>query len=161
MAVSRETEATDIVPAAQIDALNRQAWELRADDTLQAIALGEQAMAAAERSSYRQGLARSLFILGHCHCRIAGYEQARAQSLAAVMLFEALGDREGRADALTTTGNGCAGLGDHDSALEYYLQSQAIRQQIGNRQCEAASLNNIGNVYFQLKDFPNALESHL
>jgi signal transduction histidine kinase len=149
------------VPAAQIDALNRQAWELRADDTLQAIALGEQAMAAAERSGYRQGLARSLFILGHCHYRIAGYEQARAQSLAAVTLFEALGDREGQADALNTIGNVYSGLGDHHSALEYYLQSLAIRQQIGNRQGEAASLNNIGNVYFHLNDFPNARESHL
>jgi signal transduction histidine kinase len=161
MAVSRATEATDTVPAAQVDAHNRQAWDLRADDTLQAIALGEQAMAAAERSGYRQGLARSLFILGHCHYRVGDYEQARAQSLAAVMLFEALGDREGQADALNTIGNVYSGLGDHHSALEYYLQSLAIRQQIGNRQGEAASLNNIGNVYFHLNDYSNALESHL
>jgi signal transduction histidine kinase len=161
MAVSRQTETIELMPAAQIDALNRQAWELRADDTQQAIALGEQARAAAEHCGDRRRLARSLFILGHCHYRIAGYELARAQSLAALELFEALGDQEGRADALNTIGNVYSGLGDHHSALDYYLQSLTIRQESGNSQAEAASLNNIGNVYFHLNDFSNALESHL
>jgi signal transduction histidine kinase len=160
MAVTRETETGDTKLAAQVDALNRQAWELRADDTQQAIVLGEQACAVAEQHSYRQGLARSLFILGHCHYRLADYEQARAQLIAASALFEASGDQEGRADALNTIGNVYSGLGDHHSALDYYLQSLAIRRAIGNRQAEAASLNNIGNVYFHLNDFSNALESH-
>jgi signal transduction histidine kinase len=161
MAVTREIEISDTMLAAQVDALNRQAWELRADDTQQAIELGEQARVAAEQRDYRQGLARSLFILGHCHYRIASYELARAQSLAASALFEALGDQEGQADALNTIGNVYSGLGDHHSALDYYLQSLALRREIGNRQAEAASLNNIGNVYFHLNDFSNALESHL
>ncbi len=161
MAVTRETDTSVSILAAQVDALNRQAWELRADGTQQAIVLGEQARAAAEQLGYQQGLARSLFILGHCHYRIASYELARAQSLAASALFQTLGDREGQADALNTIGNVYSGLGDHHSALDYYLESLAIRQAIGNKQAEAASLNNIGNVYFHLNDFSNALESHL
>jgi signal transduction histidine kinase len=145
----------------QVVALNQQAWDLRATETQQAIALAEQARAAAERCDYQAGLAHSLFILGHCHYRIADYELARTRSLAALALYESLGDHEGRADALNTIGNVYSGLGDHHSALDFYLQSLEIRQAIGNTQAEAASLNNIANVYFHLTDYPNALEAHL
>jgi len=104
----------------QVEALNNQAWDLRAADTQQAIALSEQARAAAERCNYRRGLARSLFISGHCHYRIADYELARSRSLVALALFETLGDHEGRADALNTIGNVHSSLGDHHSALDFY-----------------------------------------
>jgi signal transduction histidine kinase len=144
-----------------VAALNRQAWDLRATDTPQAITLSEQARAAAERCDDQAGLAQSLFILGHCQYRVADYQAARTQLLAALALFEALGDHEGQADALNNIGNVYSGLGDHHSALDFYLQSLAIRQAIGNRQAEAASLNNIGNVYFHLTDYPNALDAHL
>lgn len=149
------------LPAEQIDALNRRAWKLRAADAREAIAASEQARALAALHSHRPGLARSHFILGHCHYRLAEYEAARSHSLAALALFEALGDRDGRADALNTIGNVYSSLGDHHSALDFYLQSLALRQATGNRQSEAASLNNIGNVYFHLADYPNALDSHL
>jgi signal transduction histidine kinase len=164
MAVTRDDipgKTSNAACSERVDGLNRQAWDLRATDTQQAIALSEQARVAAERCNYRQGLAQSLFISGHCHYRIADYELARLQSLVALALFEALGDPEGRADALNTIGNVYSSLGDHHSALDFYLQSLALRQDSGNKQAEAASLNNIGNVYFHLEDYPNALESHL
>lgn len=164
MIVSPDNRAspTSLAPPAElIDALNRQAWDARTTDAQAAIALGEQARALAAEYGERPRLARSHFILGHCHYRIAEYEAARTHSLAALTLFEELGDRDGRADALNTIGNVYSSLGDHHSALDYYLQSLALRQAAGNRQSEAASLNNIGNVYFHLADYPNALDAHL
>jgi len=146
--------------AEQIDDLNRHAWDLRTADTPQACALSERARALAARCDYRPGLARSLFILGHCQYRLAEYEAARAHSTEALELFAALDDHEGRADALNTIGNVYASLGDYHSALDSYLQSLALRQAIGSRQAEAASLNNIGNVHFHLADYPNARDSH-
>ena len=144
----------------QIDALNTRAWSLRATDTPQALALGEQARRAAKELDYSKGLAQSLYILGHCNYRIANYELGRHQSSEALALFESLDDQAGCGDALNTIGNIHSALGDHHSALGFYLRSLAIRQAIGNQQAEAASLNNIGNVYYHLTDYANALDAH-
>lgn len=123
----------------QIDALNARAWSLRATDTPQALALGEQARRAAKELEYSKGLAQSLYILGHCNYRIANYELGRSQSSEALALFESLGDQASCGDALNTIGNIHSALGDHHSALGFYLRSLAIRQAIGNKQAEAAS----------------------
>lgn len=145
----------------RVKALNEEAWALRRSDTLQAFALGEQALDLAKDLAYEEGEAYANLVLGYCHVRLSSPKLALEATKLALKQFEALGDKEGELKALNTLGMVYGDSGNLPGALKTFLSLIALCTDLRDESGLADALNNTGLVYLYLGDFATALDYFL
>ncbi len=144
-----------------IDALNKQAWDLRRADAKQALSLSQDAFILAQAAAYPLGQAQSLLAQGRCYAQLAKLETALSKTQSALELFESLENNEGVRKALNTLGIIYGQSGNLREALKTFLTTQKLCAELGDEAGEADALNNIGIIYIHFGDYASALEAQL
>ncbi|WP_422566160.1 diguanylate cyclase [Ideonella sp.] len=149
--------ALDTAPG--VDRLLAEGFALRHVDTRRALALCEQAEAAALRIDYQHGVAYGRLRTGLC-LLILGERSDEVMALLyqAQALLEGLGDLHGQSESLNLLANLLDSRDQHQSALELHLRALQLRQKLGDSYGEGASLANIGDNFSDRAQFAEALQ---
>jgi len=124
--------------------------------------LTEQLLSATPNSSGHQTLlARILNNTGNVHWKKADYNQALANSYAALRIKIGLGDKLQIADSYNNIGNIQLDMGNYPDALKYQFAALKLREALKDSGSIADSYINIGNVYFKQSNYKLAGEYYL
>jgi serine phosphatase RsbU (regulator of sigma subunit) len=144
---------------AQIDELNKKAFELRASKIRESIRLSTEACELARKTGYKKGLAESLRNLGLFHTKLSEFiDLSFVESNEALEIYRELKDQPGEANTLYNLAVACINIGDYHKALENQFASLMLRRQLGDSKGEAESMNNLGFIYGKFGDHEKALE---
>jgi diguanylate cyclase (GGDEF)-like protein len=146
---------------AEIDELNKKAWEAMLSDPEEAMELAMRALAMAEEAAYSPGRAEALLSVGWCEGYLTRSGQAIASFQKALDAFTALEDNVGVMKSLNALGVAYYDLGRYDRAMDYYTRSLEDARRWGNRWREAVTLSNIGEVCLNLGELKEALDYFL
>ena len=146
--------------AAEVDELISRAWELRFSDAEGALALCERALEEAEASTYRVGIALSLYVRCNLSLRLSNPQGALKDALAALPLFERLGDGRRTQNTLNMLGLINSELGELSEALKYYLARYHLCEGRGDED-EAEALQNLGYIHDYLGNHADSLAYNL
>ena len=152
---------TPLSEEAQVNELNRLAWNLRVTGSNQAFTLSSKAITLAQQIHYQQGLAEGLRTLGFCHIRLSRYTEAEATLRQSLRLFEALHHERGLSDVYEYFGIIHRSQGNYAASLDALFKSHQFRQQLQYKEGLALSFYHIGVTYKYLGDFGNALHYSL
>ncbi len=141
----------------KIDQLNKQAWEIRVNDSPKAHALSKEAFELAEDISYTRGKAEGYRTFAFTLIRLARHHEALAYCEKSFPLFESLSDLDGQSSIYGYYGIIQRGLGNYAASLEYLFKFQTLSQETGNREAESLSCYHLGVTYKYLGDYDTAL----
>lgn len=155
--------ATD--PWHKIDILNDLAWELRNLDAKQGFLLSKMAHEQAttgqfKEQPYQLGLAYSLRNLSYFNNLLGQFEVALSQGLAALALFEGIGQLKPTAETLYTIGQNYSALNDFKNALIYHQQALEITQAMADLASQRLTWQAMAEIYEQLGDYKAACNSY-
>jgi signal transduction histidine kinase len=143
--LSPEALFPDLIGNNRIDALNKEAWELRTRDTERAIAMARHALYLSRKSDppYESGEANALSHVGICLWIKEDFREALEPTLKSVSLFRKLEDSRGIARACNTLGLIYWRLDQLELALEQFHICYRLYDEMGYEDGVANSLNNI------------------
>ncbi|MEP7142039.1 MAG: tetratricopeptide repeat protein [Ferruginibacter sp.] len=141
----------------KINQLNKQAWELRVNDSLQAHTLSKEAIDLAENINYIRGKAEGYRTFAFSLIRLAKYHEALEYCEKSFPLFESLNDLDGQSSIYGYYGIINRSLGNYAASLEYLFKFLELSQQTGNREAESLSCYHLGITYKYLGDYETAL----
>ncbi len=118
--------------------------------TNEAIRLSEELNKPAEKATALKNTGNAYFYLGR-------YRLAEESYLAAISIYEHLGNLDGAAKIYNNLGVINSRLGNYDKSLEYYQRSLNIKEELNDKKGIAATANNIGEIYKFKGDYQNAL----
>lgn len=142
----------------EVDELTERSFNLRHQDTRQALELCVQSRDLSLRIDYQAGYANSLYLIGLCQHILGAQQGVIEQIQQALSLYRSMGDEHGQATAYNLLGTIHSRRGSFNEAIEYHNQSLEIRRRIGDKDGESGSLNNIGIAYTELAQFSDAFE---
>ena len=142
----------------KINTLNDIGWELKNNNPDTAIILCTRALALAEATKWRKGIAGSLRNLGAFNYLKGNYPQALQHYFKALKINEELKDKKGISAILGNIGIVYRNQTDYPKALDYYFKALKIGEELGDKNRIAIQLGNIGIVYDNQKDYPKALD---
>jgi signal transduction histidine kinase len=142
----------------KVDALNGKAWEVRVNDSNQALLLSKEALSLAEGIGYKKGKAESLRTLGFCHIRHAEHDKAAERLDKALLLFLELEDLKGQSDIYEYRGIISRCEGDYATSLEYLYKSKDIRKELSYDEGITLSYYHLGITYKYLGNYSKALD---
>jgi signal transduction histidine kinase len=145
----------------QIEQLNQEAWHIRVNDSVKALALSGQAILASRAIDYTKGLAEALRTNGFCLIRQSRHEEALTCLDESLLLFNDLGDEKGQSVIYEYYGIIARSKGDFKSSLEYLYTSYQLRQRNHYAEGEALSLYHLGVTYRYLGNLEKALDFFL
>lgn len=152
------SQETAFATQKEIDELTSRSFELRHQDTRQALELCVQARDLSLKIDYQAGYAYSLYLIGLCQHILGAQEGVIGTIQQALSLFQSIGNEYRQAQSYNLLGLIHSRKGSFDDAIAYYEQSLEIRQRIGDKNGEAGSHNNIGIAYMHLAQFSDAFE---
>ncbi len=141
----------------KIDHLNKEAWELRVNDSIRAHSLSKEAIDLAEPINYIRGKAEGYRTFGFSLIRLARYQEALEYSKKSLPLFESLNDLDGQSSIYGYYGIIHRSLGNYAASLENLFKFLELSQQTGNREAESLSCYHLGITYKYLGDYETAL----
>jgi len=142
----------------EIDALNKEAWNVKGKNDDKAMELATLALEKATEINYSVGVAQAKKTLGTLYIWMAENEKGAQYCFEAIALFKALNDKINEATVYVNLGTNFYFLSDYDTAMRYYKTSLDINTEIKNEQGIASALNGIGAVYCAIEQFDKALE---
>jgi diguanylate cyclase (GGDEF)-like protein len=145
----------------EIDDLTSRAWELRRQDSVQALSLAEQALELASSLEYVAGMAYALLAKAFAQFRLSKLQEARSNAEKARVYFKTLDDKQGLLRTYNTLGIIYGESGELLGALRTFLEADVLCKELNDKQGEADALNNIGNVYSYLGDHVSTLDYQL
>ena len=145
----------------KIDDLNSVAYEMRVNDSTQAMTLSQEAVELATEIHYEKGLARGLATLGFSYIRISQHEEALNYLDKSYKLFISLNDKEGQSDILEYYGIIQRSLGNLEASLGYLFKALALAEETNYKKTESQCLYHIGVSYRYLGKFEEALNYFL
>jgi diguanylate cyclase (GGDEF)-like protein len=145
----------------QIDALNKEAWDLVLSAPEKALSVAERALIDAEALGYPLGQAHARLNLAWCYFYLARVPQSIEYLQKALDGFSSLDDGQGKTMALNAFGIIYQEMGRYERAMDYYTQSLEEARKAGNRQREAVTLDGIGEVCLALGEIKEALDYFL
>jgi signal transduction histidine kinase/Tfp pilus assembly protein PilF len=120
-----------------------------------------EAIALAERSRFKHGLALAYRRLGNLMRVESRYFEGLKANQLALQLYSELNDLEGKASVLSNTGEIYEGQGNYARALEFYFRAFDIDQKLGDSSGAAVTINNIGIIYERQGNIQEALTWYL
>lgn len=158
---SLKLELQDIRDAVEkIDALNNYASKVRSSNIVLSLEFSQQAVELAEKSEYKEGLARAYWNRGIAGRLLAKYDDALKDFDSAYHIFLETGDVLGQSKILNSQGNIYFALSDYAKAIHYFNKASEAAARTDNRIQEAIIFSNIGLVYQETGDYPTALENY-
>ena len=145
----------------KIDDLNSVAYEIRVNDSTNAMTLSREAVELATQIHYEKGLARGLATLGFGYIRISQHEEALNYLDRSYKLFISLNDKHGESDILEYYGIVQRSLGNLEASLGYLFKALALAEEINYKKTESQCLYHIGVSYRYLGKFEEALNYFL
>ncbi|MBL0183514.1 MAG: tetratricopeptide repeat protein [Chitinophagaceae bacterium] len=144
----------------QIDQLNKEAWNIRVNDSTQSHVLSKKAFLLAEDINYAKGKAEGYRTFAFCLIRLSKHIEALEYSEKSLALFESLNDLDGKSSIYAYFGIIQRSLGNYSASLEYLFKSLELSQQTGNKESESLTCYHIAVTYKYLGEFETAL-THL
>ena len=145
----------------KIDALNKEAWDVRVSDSARAFSLSGEAVELAKRVGYKKGLAEGLRTCGFAHIRLSKLNEAKGLLEEALRLFDEAGDENGQSDVYEYYGIIERSHGNFDVSLEHLYQSLDLREKTNYREGLSLSHYHLGVTYKYLGEYEKALHSLL
>jgi class 3 adenylate cyclase/Tfp pilus assembly protein PilF len=145
----------------KIDDLNSVAYEMRVNDSTNAMTLSREAVELATEIHYQKGLARGLATLGFGYIRISQHEEALNYLDKSYELFTSLNDKQGESDILEYYGIIQRSLGNLEASLGYLFKALALAEETNYKKTESQCLYHIGVSYRYLGKFEEALNYFL
>lgn len=142
---------------AQVNLLNRQAYDIHLTDHEQTLVKGQQALELAIKLNYTNGIAEAYRILGIGEAYSRNSQMAIGNYLNALSYFKRANNLLGQAKVYNNIGNLYLEL-DYDESLIYLLKGLNMAQKLGNDKLMASAYLNIGNVYQRKKNFSKSLD---
>jgi two-component system, NtrC family, sensor kinase len=140
------------------DELNKQAWEIRVNDSLLAEKLSKEAIGIAESINYKKGKAEGYRTFGFTHIRKSNHNEGLEYLQKALGLFEELNDLEGQSSTYAYFGIIERSRGNLSASLGYLLKGLELARQVNWKENEALALYHIGVTYKYLGHYEQALE---
>ena len=143
------------------DILNELAWELRYEDTKEALKLSSEALKLSKKLDYSRGIA-----YGKLHQAVANFLLSHAETLVQDLLdaseyFESSEEGEtGLAVCLNFLARVYEGYGNYEYGLNYAQKALKEAKKIEYFEGEGDILSNLGLIYSRLSDFDRALEMY-
>ena len=143
------------------DLLNELAWELRYENTKEALELSGKALKLSQELDYSRGIA-----YGKLHQAVANFLLSHAETLVQDLLdaseyFESSEEEEtGYPVCLNFLARVYEGYGNYEQGLNYAQKALKEAKKIGYFEGEGDILSNLGLIYSRLSDFDRALESY-
>ncbi len=141
----------------KIDQLNKEAWEIRVNDSPKAHIFSKQAIELAEHINYTRGKAEGYRTFAFTLIRLARHHEALAYCEKSLPLFESLNDLDGQASIHGYYGIIQRGLGNYGASLDYLFKFLELSQQAGNKEAESLCYYHLGVTYKYLGDYDTAL----
>lgn len=145
----------------EIDALNKEAWNIKGKNDDKAMELAALALEKATSINYSVGIAHAKKTLGTLYIWMAENEKGAQFCFEAIALFRSLNDKINEATVYVNLGTNFYFLSDYDTAMKYYKTGHDLASEIKNDQGVAAALNGIGAVYCAIEQYDKALVSLL
>jgi signal transduction histidine kinase len=142
----------------KIDQLNKQAWEIRVNDSAQAYVLCREAIDLAERIDYAKGKAEGYCTIGFCLIRLSKHQEALEYLDKSLPLFELLNDLNGQSAIFAFYGIIQCSFGNYAASLEFLFKFSELSQQTGNKEFESYSHYHLGVTYKYLGNYEQALD---
>ena len=142
----------------KIDDLNKQAWNIRVNDSTKALELSQQSVELARGINYTKGTAEGLRTLGFCLIRLSKNDEALPILEESLSLFEILNDLEGQAAVYEYLGIIRRNWGDLGGSLELLMKALVINEEKHFRENEGTNHYQLGVTYKHLGDFEKALD---
>ncbi len=142
----------------EIDALNKEAWNIKGKNDDKAMELATLALQKATEINYSVGIAQAKKTLGTLYIWMAENEKGAQYCFEAIALFRALNDKENEATVYVNLGTNFYFLSDYDTAMKYYKTSLDLTTEIKNDLGIASALNGIGAVYCAIEQYDKALD---
>ncbi len=143
------------------DLLNELAWELRYENTKEALELSGKALELSQELGYSRGIA-----YGKLHQAVANFLLSHDENLVQDLLdaseyFESSEEEEtGFPVCLNFLARVYEGYGNYEQGLNYVQKALKEAKKIGYFEGEGDILSNMGLIYSRLSDFDQALESY-
>jgi tetratricopeptide (TPR) repeat protein len=119
----------------------------------------KEAKSKAEKSGFKFGLATSHRFIGQIYWRTGNFSEAMNNYLAALKIWEEIGNSEGMALSHNGIGIINSERGNYPEALTHFLKAQKIFERTGNKWGLSNAYNNLGNVYTFMKDYDLAIQN--
>lgn len=143
-----------------VDILIQRAQVLRSRQPDQAMSLLDDALALAQKTGYRKGLATIIREKAICHLEQKHYKRALSAFNEAYQFYRDFQDKAGQISCLNEISALYFKLGDCPSALQYILYNIDVHTSLGDSEGVANCYIDIGNLYIYLQEYPNAVESY-
>ncbi len=143
------------------DELNREAWNKRVSNSVEAYQLSQEAIAAANSADYAKGKAEGFRTLAFCNIRLSKHEDALLLLQQANELFISLKDVCGQSDILEYYGIITRSQGNYGASLEYLYKSLELRKQEDYKEGISLSLYHLGVTFRYMGNLAQALDLFL
>lgn len=131
----------------KVNTLLNLAQAYRQVDPVQAGKYLSEAAALAEKTGYRKGFAKSIFLTGFSHYTKGDLDKAQKNYQEALVMFRELKDDYEIAQVIYNTGVIHVFKGDYDKALENFFEALKIQEMLGDKKDIANSFSAIATVY--------------
>jgi two-component sensor histidine kinase len=130
---------------------------LKKTESKKAFSYANQALALAERSSYKKAIPKAYKLIADVYRLEANYIQAKDFYFKAFDLYKELNDQKGMSSASNYIGLMYDNEGLYADALKFYYVSLRINERLNDKESIAISYNNIGGVNDLLGNYEEAL----
>jgi signal transduction histidine kinase/Flp pilus assembly protein TadD len=137
--------------------LNTLAQRLTSREPAQAIVHAREALALAEKLSWKHGIAEAQNTMGALHTNAGEYEKALTSFQRCLEIYRDEENGSGMARALRNIGVVQRRIGNTEEALDYTKQSMEVARAQGDSLSYAKALVNLGNIENQTKHYERAL----
>ncbi|MBS1952472.1 MAG: hypothetical protein OJF59_002096 [Cytophagales bacterium] len=138
--------------------LNQLSFHLRTKDFQKSLSYANQAFDLAKQANDFSEQGRARLYMGIEFYYMGIYDEAIANYLAALKIYEQIHDKEGMSSVLNELGTFHNKQGDLEKAQKSFEQALALAQETKDSSLIGNSLNNLGIVYEKRKDFKAAME---
>lgn len=117
-----------------------------------------QALALAERTGFKKGIADSITVIGTSYWARGDLNDALVCYTRSLRICEETKNRKGIASCYSNIGNIRRNQGDYERALESHIKALTIKEEITDKPGMAKSYNNIGIIYDEWQEYDQSLE---
>lgn len=144
----------------KVNAYNQLFLEYEFSDNGKAQDCLNKALALAQKSGFKKGLATTYIYLGYFAEDKSNYPEALKNYRESLKIIEAINDKKGIAFCYNNIGVVYYYQGNYEDALKSHFASLKIKLAIDDKKGIAASYNNIGNVYFVQGNYQESVKNY-